>query len=110
MNRQSNRLVISFIMAVVIFLQTGSIRAAVISVEKTTDGVQLGLPSGSIRLQVWSDRIIRVTRSSTGELPETKSLSVISRPFQTKWTLIEATNLVILKTGSLQVQVDRQTG
>ena len=110
MNRQSNRLVISFIMAVVIFLQTGSIRAAVISVEKTTDGVQLGLPSGSIRLQVWSDRIIRVTRSSTGELPETKSLSVISQPFRTKWTLIEATNLVILKTGSLQVQVDRQTG
>ncbi len=59
---------------------------------------------------MWSDRIIRVTLSSTGELPETKSLSVISQPFRTKWTLIEATNLIILKTGLLQVQVDRQTG
>src|ERR1700685_216915 len=93
MNRQSNQLVISFITAIIIFLQIGNIRAVGMGVQRTAAGVQLSLQSGSIRLQVWSDRIIRVTRGSEGELPETKSLSVISQPVRTEWKLIEATNL-----------------
>jgi alpha-D-xyloside xylohydrolase len=104
------RQMIAFILVVFVLVQSGISRAAVTGMQQTSDGVLLNLQPETIRLQVWSDRIIRVTRTSGGELPVIKSLSVISRPARTKWTLTEATNLVVLKTSSLQVRVDCQTG
>jgi len=44
------------------------------------DGVLLTMPSGALQLQVWSDRIIRVTFAPEDKLPSKKSLSVIAKP------------------------------
>lgn len=101
------------ILFIVIFLAVPVVEsgeAADLDVQKMSDGVKLTLPSESVRLQAWSDRIIRVTRGPTAELPPPKSLSVISRPEKTPWTLSETPARIVLKTASLEVQMDRQTG
>ncbi len=79
-------------------------------VRKESDGVALATPAGVTRLQVWSDRIIRVTFAPGTELPAEKSLCVIARPTPTKWSLSKSPDTVMLQTDALQVRLDRQTG
>lgn len=80
------------------------------NVRKESDGVTLATPDGVTRLQVWSDRIIRVTFAPGTKLPGKKSLCVIARPTPTKWSLSEAPDAVVLQTDALQVRLDRKTG
>jgi alpha-D-xyloside xylohydrolase len=70
----------------------------------------LTTPAGTQRLQVWSDRIIRVTFAPGNELPAKKSFSVIARPAKTKWKLSETPDAVILETQAVRVRVDKTTG
>jgi len=74
------------------------------------DGVVLPTPSGTLRLQVWSDRIIRVTFTPGDKLPDKKSFSVIGKPAKASWDLAQTTDIVILSTASIRVQVDKKTG
>ena len=67
-------------------------------------------PDGTLRLQVWSDKIIRVTFAPGEKLPEKKSFSVIGKPVKTKWRLNETLDEVILETSAVRVQVDKKTG
>ena len=82
----------------------------VTKVQKRSDGVSLTMQSGTMRLQVWSDRVIRVTYAPTAELPANKSLSVIGKPRKSKWKLSEKPEAVTLETPALQARVDRKTG
>jgi alpha-D-xyloside xylohydrolase len=97
--------------------------AAVASVQKKSDGVTLTMQpdlrraeaavatqAGVMRLQVWSDRVIRVTYAPGTKLPTDKSLSVIGKPARTTWSLAETPDAVALETKSLQARVDRTTG
>jgi alpha-D-xyloside xylohydrolase len=79
-------------------------------VRKNPDGVMLTTQTGVTRLQVWSDRIVRVTFAPGKKLPAGKSLSVIARPTKTKWSLAETPDTVTLQTDSLQARVDCKTG
>ncbi|HEV2320550.1 MAG TPA: TIM-barrel domain-containing protein, partial [Verrucomicrobiae bacterium] len=97
-------------MAAVMVLPAWGRMAAVVGVQKKSDGVILTMQSGTLRLQVWSDRIIRVTFAPGTQLPTTKNLSVIGKPAQTMWSLPQTPNVVVVKTESLQVRVDRNTG
>ena len=96
--------------AAVMVLPAWGRMAAVVGVQKKSDGVILTMQSGTLRLQVWSDRIIRVTYTPGTQLPTTKSLSVIGKPAQTMWSLPQTSDVDVLKTESLQVRVDRNTG
>ena len=78
-------------------------------VQKQSDGVTLTTPAGVTRLQVWSDRVIRVTFAPGTKLPAKKSLCVITKPARTKWSLAESPDAVALETEALQVRVDRRT-
>ena len=82
----------------------------VTKVQKRSDGVALTMQSGTMRLQVWSDRVIRVTYAPTAELPVNKSLSVVGKPGESKWKLLEKPEAVTLETPALRARVDRKTG
>jgi alpha-D-xyloside xylohydrolase len=84
--------------------------AAPVVAQTKGDDVLLATPSGTLRLQVWSDRIIRVTFAPGNKLPEKKSFSVIARPAKANWRLAQTTDMVILDTAVLHVQVNKATG
>lgn len=96
-------------MAAVVLLVSGEMATANV-VQKIPDGVMLTTPPGALRLQVWSDRIIRVTRAPETKWPADNSFSVINKPAKTKWSLTETPDIVVLKTKSLQARVNRETG
>jgi alpha-D-xyloside xylohydrolase len=79
-------------------------------VQKQSDGVLLTTPSGTLRLQVWSDRIVRVTFAPENKLPAKKSFSVIAKPVKTKWKSSETPDAVILETQAVRARVDKKTG
>jgi alpha-D-xyloside xylohydrolase len=79
-------------------------------VRKESDGVTLATPTGVTRLQVWSDRIVRVTFAPGKRLPPKQSLCVIGQPVPTKWSLAETPDVIKLQTGAVQARVDRKTG
>jgi alpha-D-xyloside xylohydrolase len=82
----------------------------VTKVQKRSDGVALTMQSGTMRLQVWSDRVIRMTYAPTAELPVNKSLSVVGKPGKSKWKLREKPEAVTLETPALRARVDLKTG
>ena len=78
--------------------------------KKQADGVTFQVVPGILRLQVWTPRIIRVTYSPTGSLPETQSLSVVARPQVVPWQLKTDAASVTVVTDQVQAQVNRKTG
>ena len=80
------------------------------SVRKERDGVLLQTESGVMRLQVWSDRVVRVTYGLGKSLPPLKSLAVISQPEHVNWKLAQTADAIALSTKLLAARVDRQTG
>jgi alpha-D-xyloside xylohydrolase len=79
------------------------------NIHKNPDGILLDMQPGVLQLQVWSDSIIRVTRTSASELPSISSLSVIVRPGFSAWTLKNSSDVVLLETQTLRVRVDKKT-
>ena len=112
MNRQRwiKSLAVSFGAVAVAVLPVWGGMTAVTGVQKRPDGVTLIMQPGVMRLQVWSDRVIRVTYAPGTKLPADKSLSVIGKPAKTKWALAGTPDTVMLETESLQARVDRRTG
>ncbi|HUA68906.1 MAG TPA: TIM-barrel domain-containing protein, partial [Candidatus Saccharimonadales bacterium] len=84
--------------------------SGVSGIQKNPDGVILTTPTGALRLQVWSDKIIRVTFAPGKQLSVNKSLCVIAKPAKTEWTLAETPDAVTLQTDALQARVNRKTG
>src|ERR1019366_4886249 len=54
--------------------------AAAPAVERQAHGVTVRFDTGVVRLEVWSDRIVRVTYAKGAEIPAMQSLSVNSAP------------------------------
>lgn len=96
----------------------------VLSVQKNTDGVTLKLQQGTLRLQIFSPRVIRVlyTRGVPGtpdgtaaapgptSSPEATSLSVITQPAAVSWQLIKTSRDLRVRTAALETRVERTTG
>ncbi|HEY6182522.1 MAG TPA: hypothetical protein VIW67_09765, partial [Terriglobales bacterium] len=80
------------------------------SVHRGADGVTLKLKSGILRLQVFSERVVRVVYSTQDKFPQTKSFSVIAQPARTTWRLVETPAEVRLQTQALEVHANRTTG
>jgi alpha-D-xyloside xylohydrolase len=80
------------------------------SLRKDAAGFTLKLGVGILRLQVWSDRIVRVTFTRADHLAPDNSLSVIAKPAPAHWDLEETGDHVTLFTKLLRVRVDRKTG
>ena len=91
-------------------VSTSAAADSAIKVQKQGDGILLTTPSGTLRLQVWSDRIIRVTFAPGNKLPVIKSFSVIAKPAKTKWQFSETPDEVVLETPGVRARLDKQTG
>jgi alpha-D-xyloside xylohydrolase len=79
------------------------------SVNNQSDGVLVSTDAGVLRLQVWSDRVIRVSYAERAELPASKSFSVIGEPQSTAWTLTETADAIVVETKAVRVRVDRSS-
>ncbi len=90
-------------------LQAAAAAPLVKGVEKQADGVKLRTDSGVLQVQVWSDRVIRISYAPGEELPVSRSLSVVGRPQKTAWTLRETPEAILIDTAAVRVRVDRPT-
>lgn len=82
----------------------------VLSVLKVKDGLVLKMNPGTMRLQVFSSRIIRVTYGTHDSLPASKSFAVIARPARTHWTTTQTADEIRLDTDEVEVRVNRASG
>lgn len=82
----------------------------VTAVEPRADGAQVSLTDGTLRVQVVSDRIVRVWRAPNAEGTPAESLAVLAPPATTPFQLDDTANALTLKTGRLHVTIRRDTG
>jgi alpha-D-xyloside xylohydrolase len=80
------------------------------SFQKDQHGIVLNLKTGTLRLQVWSERIVRVTYTTATTLPADNSLAVIAKPSETQWNAVESAGSIILTTKFLRVAIDPESG
>ncbi|HEU4485147.1 MAG TPA: TIM-barrel domain-containing protein [Povalibacter sp.] len=82
--------------------------------EKTVDGVVVSPTQGAakrVRLQVISDRIVRVTAVPVEKIDVPESLAVVAKPSaDAKFTLDSADGKAVLKTAAVTVEVDLASG
>jgi alpha-D-xyloside xylohydrolase len=84
--------------------------AAVTASKKLPDGAQFTIDGGTLRIQFWSDDIVRVTYATAAELPTLKSLSVIASPATVKLTRQQDDQAFTLAVPHIKVRIDKQTG
>src|SRR5439155_21345499 len=82
---------------------------AVLSVQRESDGVQLTLRNGTLKLRVCSDSIVRVRYSPTAAFPSRPDFVVIKDKWlATKWELQSSDEAIILSTAQLKVAIARK--
>jgi len=84
--------------------------AAVTASKKLPDGEQFTVDGGTLRIQFWSEDIVRVTYAPGAELPALKSLSVVASPAAAHWKRQENGQAFTLATPRVKVRIDKQTG
>ncbi|HAO78759.1 MAG TPA: alpha-glucosidase [Verrucomicrobia subdivision 3 bacterium] len=84
--------------------------AAVTASKKLPAGAQFAIDGGTLRIQFWSDDIVRVTYATAAELPALKSLSVIASPAAVKLTRQQDDQAFTLAAPNLKVKIDKRTG
>jgi alpha-D-xyloside xylohydrolase len=84
--------------------------AAVTASKKLPDGAQFTMDGGTLRIQLWSDDIVRVTYAAAAEMPTLKSLSVVGTPSTVRFTRQETDRAFLLVAPHMKVRVDKQTG
>src|ERR1035441_6356454 len=89
---------------------TPSAGAAPPAVEKQTHGASIRFDAGTLRLEVWSDRVVRVSYAPGSAIPATHSLSVISSPAAIPFQFKETPAPLELSTRSLRAVVDKSAG
>jgi len=85
-------------------------RAVAPAVEKQAHGVLVRFDTGVLRLEIWSDRAVRVTYAPGKEIPAIHSLSVISTPAAVPFEIKETPASVELSTRALRASIDKKTG
>lgn len=81
----------------------------VLSVQRESDGVQLTLQNGALKLQVCSDSIIRVRYSPTVPFPTRPEFVVMKDSWPaTKWEMQSSDDAIVLSTSQLKVVIARK--
>lgn len=78
--------------------------------QKTANGVDARIGQMNVHVHFYSPSIVRVLKSPQGVSPDKKSLSVIMAPEQTAVSVSERDNDVMMKSDSLQVILNLNTG
>ena len=83
----------------------------VTSVKKQVDGVVLTMKSGTLRLLICSDSIVRVTYAPGSSIPETPQYAVTKQSWPvSQWTLESSDNDVKMTTSQMTVTVTKKDG
>lgn len=83
----------------------------IISFSKMHDGLELQTSSGRLRVVVISEKIIRVQYTLADQFSSQPSVMVLPQSqVETSWEVAEEENRIILKTQSICLKIDRQTG
>jgi len=78
--------------------------------QRQEDGILIHLPDGRLRLQVCSQRIIRVQFTPGVDFPTRPSLMVIRNHWPTEWKVESDGKTVSILTSKLKVGVNSKTG
>jgi alpha-D-xyloside xylohydrolase len=81
----------------------------VVSWQTNSDGLTFQMNPGTLKVQVFSPRVIRVSYGDANPIP-TNSLAVIESSTNTGWSVTSSANEVWLSTSALRVRVSRATG
>jgi alpha-D-xyloside xylohydrolase len=103
-------LLVSLILSANLLTASTAAPIAVSSVQKDSDGVTFKMQPGTLKLRVFSPRVVEVVYAPGDWLPQTKSLSVINQPTHTSWKLAETKEEISLSTDEITVRVNRSTG
>jgi alpha-D-xyloside xylohydrolase len=88
---------------------SGALPIPVASWQTNADGATLQMNPGTLRLQVFSPRVVRVAYSPTNQIP-TNSLAVNAAASSSGWAVTSSANEISLTTSQLNVRVNRETG
>ena len=80
------------------------------SLERNANGATLYADGGALRISVCSDRIVHVVASPAREIPAAIVPAVIGECNDTQFTLRSDKAKISVRTGALEVSVDRATG
>jgi alpha-D-xyloside xylohydrolase len=84
--------------------------AAVTTAKELPDGAQYTLVGGTLRVEFWSEDIVRVTYATTAEWPTLKSLAVVASPEKVRLKRAQDKLAFTLTAPDLKVSIDKQTG
>jgi alpha-D-xyloside xylohydrolase len=88
----------------------GAPASSMAAVARDASSVTVPLTSGTLRLRVFSPRVVEVSYGLGAAAPSGRSLSVIAQPARTRWKLSESAAEISLRTDELLVKVDRSSG
>ena len=88
----------------------GAAPIPVVAMHQDADGLTLKMKPGTLKLEVFAPRIIRVVYGQGETLPPDGSLAVIAKPGSVDWKASETDQEVRLRTDELEARVDRATG
>jgi alpha-D-xyloside xylohydrolase len=77
--------------------------------QKTQNEIILNLKSGKLKLQLYTDRIIRVIFASSEDLLSKESLVVMENPQNIKWKLEESEKTISIITDRLKAEINTET-
>ncbi len=81
------------------------------AVQQDTDGVILAMGTGTLKVQVCSDSVIRVRYSPTATFPKQKELVVIKESWPAaQWTMQSTDDAVTLTTSLLKITITKKDG
>jgi alpha-D-xyloside xylohydrolase len=79
-------------------------------VTRTSDGVSLDLPNGTLHVAVCSDQVIHVVASPTNEIPASIVPAVIRPCDGSHFTISRTADAVSIRTRALRVEISRPAG
>jgi len=80
------------------------------TIERQRDGVIVGLKEGAIKLQVCSERIVRVLYDPKGIFAPTQSLVIEKEWQRVKFNIQKTNDQIKIRTTRLRARVDRRAG
>ena len=106
----TNSLLLSFLVSTGVLSLAAAAPLAVSSVHLDADGVTLKLSPGTLKLRVFSPRVIQVVYAPGELLPTNHSLAVVGKPGHARWKIVETAAEVVLRTDELTARVNRASG
>src|SRR5258708_396474 len=109
MDRMKENPIPSFILLFLLAFSRGLAQpppAPAFTVRQDARGVTLKTGTGVTRVEIWSDRIVRVMHFEA-QAPLETSLAVIGKPEQVQWKFTDEGDHFLLDTAALRVRVDK---